>query len=53
MTQPRLASAVTPAHIKHLRRTIPRAKREELLRDLRYALEWMHPIFRELSSGGT
>jgi hypothetical protein len=44
---------ITPVHIKHLRRTIPRAQREELLPDLRYAPEWMHPIFRELSSGGT
>lgn len=44
---------ITPAHIKHLRRTIPRAKRAELLCDLRYAPEWMHPIFRELCRDGT
>jgi hypothetical protein len=44
---------ITPAHIQHLRRTIPIAKREELLRDLRYAPAWMHPIFRELSKDGT
>ena len=43
---------ITPAHIKHLRRTIPRAKREELLRDLRYAPGWMHSIFRELNKDG-
>lgn len=44
---------ITPAHIKHLRRTIPRAKRKELFRDLRYAPAWMHPVFRELSGNGT
>ena len=44
---------ITPAHIQHLRRTIPHTKREELLRDLRYAPAWMHSIFRELSKDGT
>ena len=44
---------ITPAHIKHLRRTIPRAKREELFRDLRYAPAWMHPVLRKLTTDVT
>lgn len=40
---------VTPARIDHLKRTIPAAKRHELLKDLRLAPAWMHPIFRELA----
>jgi len=32
-----------------LKRTIPAAKRRELLKDLRFAPTWMHPIFRELA----
>ena len=43
-------SNITPSHIKHLRRTLPQAKRKELLRDLRYAPAWMHSAFRELAS---
>ena len=42
-------ASVTPERIKHLHRTIPRARREELLRDLRYAPEWMHPVFHDLA----
>jgi hypothetical protein len=33
----------------HLKRTIPLAKRKELLKDLRLAPTWMQPIFRELA----
>lgn len=34
---------------EHLRRTIPDDKRRELLKDIRLAPAWMHPIFRELA----
>lgn len=40
---------VTPSRIAHLTRTIPSCKRRELLRDIRFAPAWMHPIFRELA----
>jgi len=40
---------VTLARIAHLRRTIPAAKRQELLKDIRLAPAWMHPIFRDLA----
>jgi hypothetical protein len=40
---------VTPKQIDHLKRTLPADKRRELLRDLRLAPAWMHPIFRELA----
>ena len=40
---------VTPARIAHLRRTIPAAKRQELLKDIRLAPAWMHPIFRDFA----
>lgn len=40
---------VTPARLSHLKRTIPIDKRRELLKDLRLAPAWMHPIFRELA----
>lgn len=40
---------VTPKQIDHLKRTLPADKRWELLRDLRLAPAWMHPIFRELA----
>lgn len=40
---------VTPERRAHLRRTLPADKRRELIRDLRLAPVWMHPIFRELS----
>lgn len=43
---------VTPERLAHLRRTIPVAKRRELLKDLRLAPAWMHPIFRELANVG-
>jgi hypothetical protein len=40
---------VTPQRRAHLKRTIPAAKRRELLKDLPLAPAWMHPIFRELA----
>ena len=40
---------VTPERIAHLKRTLPADKRRGLLRDLRLAPAWMHPIFRKLA----
>ncbi|HEX4794738.1 MAG TPA: DUF6088 family protein [Humisphaera sp.] len=40
---------VTRERRDHLKRTIPLAKRRELLTDLRLAPAWMHPIFREMA----
>src|SRR5277367_6609612 len=40
---------VTPERRAHLKRTIPADKRRELMKDLRLAPAWMHPIFRELA----
>jgi hypothetical protein len=40
---------VTSQRREHLKRTLPADKRRELLKDLRLAPVWMHPIFRELA----
>lgn len=40
---------VTRERRDHLKRTLPSDKRRELLKDLRLAPAWMHPIFRELA----
>ena len=40
---------ITVERREHLKRTIPLAKRKELLKDLRLAPTWMQPIFRELA----
>ena len=40
---------VTPERREHLKRTIPADKRRKLLKDIRLAPAWMHPIFRELA----
>jgi hypothetical protein len=40
---------VTPERREHLKRTLPVEKRRELIKDLRLAPAWMHPIFRELA----
>jgi hypothetical protein len=40
---------VTRERREHLKRTIPARERRELLKDLRLAPAWMHPIFRELA----
>ena len=42
---------ITPERIAHLKRTIPAAKRRELLDDIPLAPGWMQPIFRELAGG--
>ena len=43
------AAHVTSERRRHLKRTIPAAKRRELIKDLPLAPAWMHPIFRELA----
>jgi hypothetical protein len=40
---------ITPAHVEHLKRTLPANERRQLLRDLPLAPAWMHPLFRELA----
>jgi hypothetical protein len=40
---------VTPARVEHLKRTLPADQRRQLLKDLKLAPAWMHPIFRELA----
>jgi hypothetical protein len=40
---------VTPERREHLKRTLPAEKRRELVKDLKLAPAWMHPIFRELA----
>jgi hypothetical protein len=40
---------VTPERREHLKRTIPAEKRRGLIKDIRLAPAWMHPIFRELA----
>ena len=43
---------ITPQRIAHLKRSIPAAERRALIKDLRFAPAWMHPIFRELAGAG-
>jgi Family of unknown function (DUF6088) len=40
---------ITPARMEHLKRTLPAEERRQLLKDLRLAPTWMHPLFRELA----
>ena len=40
---------ITLERIEHLKRTIPLNARQELLKDIRFAPEWMHSIFKELA----
>ena len=40
---------ITPARMEHLKRTFPAKERGLLLKDLRLAPAWMHPLFRELA----
>jgi hypothetical protein len=40
---------ITESRIKHLKRTLPAGKRRELLKDIKLAPAWMHPIFRSLA----
>jgi len=44
---------LTPARVEHLKRTLPAKRRRELLKDIKLAPAWMHPIFRELAAEGT
>lgn len=39
----------TPERLEHLKRTIPLDARQGLLKDIRFAPEWMHSIFKELA----
>lgn len=40
---------VTQERREYLKRTLPAEKRRELIKDLRLAPAWMHPLFRELA----
>lgn len=40
---------ITTERRAHLKRTLPAEKRRELVKDLKLAPAWMHPIFRELA----
>jgi hypothetical protein len=40
---------ITPQRRAHLKRTLPAKERHELLKDIKLAPAWMHPIFRELA----
>ena len=40
---------ITTSRREHLRRTIPAKKRHEILKDIRFAPEWMRSIFQELA----
>lgn len=42
---------ITPERLAHLKRTLPAAERQRLLKDLRLVPAWMHPLFRELAEG--
>lgn len=39
----------TPERLARLKRSLPAAKRRELIKDIPLAPAWMHPIFRQLS----
>jgi hypothetical protein len=40
---------ITPARMKHLKRTLPEKERRRLLKDLALTPTWMHALFRELA----
>lgn len=40
---------VTSERLEHLKRILPIDKRQELIKDIRLAPEWMHQIFRKLA----
>ena len=40
---------ITPQRREQLKHTLPAGQRRELLKDLRLAPAWMHPIIRELA----
>ena len=43
---------VNQLHVQHLRKTLPAGEREALMRDIKCAPAWMHPLFRELAKPG-
>lgn len=44
---------VTPQRRAHLKHILPAKKRQELIKDIKLAPAWMHPIFRELAEEET
>lgn len=40
---------ITPERVVHLKRTLPAEQRQVLVKDLKLAPAWMHPILRELA----
>lgn len=40
---------LTPEHIAHLKRTLPANQRRAIVKDLKLAPTWMHPILRALA----
>jgi len=40
---------ITQQRLEHLKRTIPANERRDLLKDIRLAPAWMHPIIREIA----
>jgi hypothetical protein len=40
---------ITPAHIEHLRKTIPFAERAKVLKDIALAPAWMRPLLRQVA----
>jgi hypothetical protein len=42
---------ITPERIAHLKRTLPADQRQTLIRDIKLAPAWMHPILRKLAGG--
>ena len=40
---------ITPERMEQLKRTLPVEERQQVLKDLRLAPAWMHPLFRELA----
>lgn len=44
---------ITPQRREQLRRSLPADERQKLLKDLRLAPAWMHPIIRELAEAST
>jgi len=40
---------ITRERMEHLKRTLPKKVRQQLLKDLPLAPAWMHPLFRELA----
>jgi len=40
---------ITPERIAHLKKTLPLNKRKQITKDLKFAPEWMRPLFRALA----